>query len=37
MRLFTIVFIFVLGFSANFAQTDKSNNSEATKQLYALF
>ena len=37
MRLLTFVFILTLSVTANFAQTSKSNNSEATKQLYSLF
>ncbi len=36
MKLLTFVFIIALSFSATFAQ-NKSNDSEATKQLYALF
>ncbi len=36
MRLLTFLFIFALSFTAVFAQ-NKSDDSEATKQLYALF
>ncbi len=36
MKLLTTVFIFALTFSAVFAQ-NRSNDNEATKQLYALF
>ncbi len=37
MRLLIFIFIFAAVFTSVFAQTEKSNNSEATKQLYALF
>ena len=37
MRFIIFVFVLSLGFTANFAQTVKSSNSGATKQLYALF
>ncbi len=36
MKLLIFVFIFAVAFTSVFAQ-NKSNNSEATKQLYALF
>ena len=37
MRCIAFVFVLALAFTANFAQGVKSNKSDATKQLYALF
>ncbi len=37
MKLLTLIFVICACFSHAFAQTDKSNNNETTKQLYKIF